>query len=158
MDSLVAACRPAAALLDEPESGVIDPSNHEGVLPFFGEMTLQAQVGIGHLKHFGIHASMRLVTGRAPFTHRFMFEGKRSGLGWMAIRAGPQYGRPNACGEQVGIAVTVRIMTINAGHPVFTHRMTVGKGKFSLNLKVALETGIRGTARIMDQMAAFAHH
>jgi len=138
---------------------MVNPTDHERILPAFGEVALQAQAGARHLEHFRIHAAMRLMTSRTAFPHGLVLENEGSGLGGMTFSTGSRFSRMNTLGQKGRVGLPVGVMAVNAGHPVSgRHWMAVRKGKLSLNIDVALDAGFRRAARVVDQVPPLPFH
>ena len=158
VNRLMAAGCPTGTLLNKPESGVVDPADHEGIRTLLGEMALHAEVRIADLQQLVVHAAMRIVTNCAAFTHGFVFEDKGTGLGRMARHAGSDFRHEDSVGQKIGIRISMRIVAVHAGREILRNRVAVRQGKLALYFKVALQAGLGRAARIVDQVTPFAFH
>ena len=119
-------------------------------------MTLKAEVIVGLNQHLGIYRTVRIVTNRATFAHRFMFKNKRASLVAMTFSAG-LIESPDA--EPTGGLHDISAMRIVALHTVhfpFNHRVMLRQGEFRVGLEMALETGSGIFARIQNKLTTTA--
>jgi hypothetical protein len=81
MDGLVAARRPAGALLDAlDELGMVSATDHNRASADLLEVTFQTKGGVAGGEELGVDRTVRGVTDRASFAHGFVFEHVRAPL------------------------------------------------------------------------------
>lgn len=91
MDRLMATAAPAGAFGKEgPARALMGKvsDGETGTHILLLKMTFQTQVLVTGNEHFLVYAAMRVMAGGAAFTHRFVFENKRSLLRGMTLGAG----------------------------------------------------------------------
>ena len=153
MDGGVAACAPAGTALNQIR--MIELADHHPsrcVLQL--GVTFQTEVHIAFHEHFVIDGTMRRVTGRAALPHGFMLKNKRASLILVAIGATfVQPGHRQPARRLVNIRA-MRIMTLNAVHPVLRHRMMLRKVEGGMNIEMTLKTGGGILAWVVNEFAA----
>src|SRR5262245_11371513 len=87
MHGLMAASAPTRAATQSAGRAVIGTANDDARRRLLLEMALQAEIGVARDQHLVIDGAVRIVTGGTAFTHRLMFEDKRSALCGMALAA-----------------------------------------------------------------------
>ena len=109
----MATSAPAGSLAQAARRAVIGAADDNSARRLLLEVASETKIGVAGNEHLLVHRSMRIVTGRAAFANRFMFENKRPALCSVTLTAGV------VLGEQRGSATAhgrplVRIMAIAA--------------------------------------------
>jgi hypothetical protein len=88
MDGLMAARRPAGALLDAlHEEGMVGATNRNRAPADLLEVTFETKVGVACGEEFGVNGTVRGVTDRASFADGLVFEHVRATLRGVAPKA-----------------------------------------------------------------------
>jgi hypothetical protein len=97
-----------------------------------------------------------IVADGAAFAQCFVLENEWPRLFSVALRAGLV--QPSHCEASPALHrfVPVRIVALDAVHPVFNHGMVLGQIEFGVNVNMALEACARVLAWIDDELAASA--
>src|SRR5439155_501087 len=74
-------------------------------------------------EQLGVDRAVRRVANRTALAERFVFEHERPGLLAMALRAGLVQPRHGQSAVRFHDVAAVRVVTLDAVHPVFNHRM-----------------------------------
>jgi len=117
-------------------------------------MTAEAQVGVANREELWIDGPMRSMTGGAPFPQRRVLKNERPGLLAMASGAGfvePRHSQSSGSFKDIS---AVRIVTLNAIHFAFGHRVVFGQMKLRIYLQMAFVAGLWILARIDDHLFA----
>lgn len=115
-------------------------------------------------EHLVRDGAVRLMTNGAAFTQSFVFVDDQARLLAMALRAGLIQARETSRSpslksgamrrlENVG---SVRIVALNAIHPLFQHRMVVRQSELGVHMDMTSETGLWFPARVDNKFAASA--
>ena len=155
MNRLVASRRPASPLLNVSKSCMIDPADHQRIAAVFGEVALEAKVGVADLQHLRVRAAVHVMTGGTPVPHGFVFKDIRAGLSGMALSASPARRCQYSLRKERLVLKSMRVVAIHAGDFPISHRMRMGQRKLPLYFKVALQACNRIATGIMNEMAAF---
>lgn len=119
-------------------------------------MAFQAQIVVAFHKQFLVDRAMRGMTRRAAFPQRFVFEGKGPGLIAMALRAGLIETRHGQAVGGFADVASVRVVAIDAVHPVFEDRMVMRQIELGMDLEMALVAGRRILAGVEDEFPSSA--
>ena len=117
-------------------------------------MAFQAKVVIPFDQQLLIDRAMRVMTSRAAFAHRFVFECERPGLVAMALGAGLiELGHRQSARRFLDVA-PVRVVAIDTVHPFFHDGMMMRQIELRMNFQMALITARGVLARIYDEFAS----
>ena len=105
------------------------------------EMAFETQIGVARDQHLVVDGAVRVMTGRAAFAHRFMFEHKWPALRGVALAAGVMLGQQSRPAATDG-RTFVGIVTIAAAHFPIQHRVAVGQLKLAFLVQVTLKTDV----------------
>lgn len=117
-------------------------------------MAAQAKVGIAGHEHLAVDRAMRIVADGAAFAQRFMLENNGPRLLTMTLRAGFVVPRHSQAARGFENITAMRVMTLDAIHAAFNHRMMLRKMELGLALQVALKADRWVLAPIDDELAA----
>ena len=109
--------------------------------------------GVALGQHPRIDRAMRLMAGVAALAQSLVLEDKRPALHGVTLETG------FVCARQFGAAALdcgtfVRVMAIRTAHFPFQHRVVVRQGELRPHIEMALETGLRRSARVDDRARA----
>jgi hypothetical protein len=110
-------------------------------------VAFQAEIRIPFVKEFARNRPVRVVAHRAAFPKGFVLEDPRAGLLPVAPAAGCVYPGGEGLPGTVDV-LSVRIMAIGAGHPVFSQRVMVPEIELRFHRQVTAEAGPRIPLRI----------
>jgi hypothetical protein len=119
-------------------------------------MASEAKVGVALDQQLGVDGPVRAMADGATFPHRRMLKDNGPGLLTVALSASfvlTRHGQPAGGFENVA---AMRIVALNAVHPLLQHRVVLRKLKLRLLLAMALETGRRVFARIDNELPSAA--
>lgn len=127
-------------------------------------MTFQAKIRIAFDQQLSIDGPMRVVTNRAPFAQRLVFEHKGAGLLAMTLSAVLIQTRHGQAADRSATGATwwlkdiatVGIVALNAIHLPLNDRMMLRQSKFGLRLQMALKTSARIFAGVDNEFTAAA--
>jgi hypothetical protein len=151
MDSLVAACAPATAALQERRMVASSNQNYvwRGLLL---EMAFEAKILVPLHQHFVVHSSVWVVAGRAAFAHRFVFEHERPALRDVAFGTGFVLGSHGERSSD-GRRSLMGIMAIAATHLAMRDWMGVWQVETAFHLQMAVETHLRRSLGINNSVS-----
>ena len=119
-------------------------------------VTTQAQIRIGIDEQLGIDRTVGLVTRGAALPQSGMFENERMRLFPVTLGASFVQARHGQAALGLSNIAAVRIVTLNAVHPVLRHRMVPRQTELGVNIQVASKTTCRVLAWIGDKNAPSA--
>lgn len=96
------------------------------------------------------------MAGHASFAERFVFEGKRSGLLAVALRAGFVQSRHRQSSGGFEDIASMGIVALRAVHVILDQGMVIGQLELGLNVEVTLKTGGWVFARVRNELPSSA--
>jgi len=119
-------------------------------------VAFQAQVRVALHQQFRVDRAVGRMTDGAALAQRLVLEHERPRLLAMALRAILVQARHRQSAARFHDVVAVGVVALHTIHPVFIHRMMLGKVEFHVDFKVALKTRRRIFAGIDNELAAAA--
>lgn len=139
MDCLVAAGRPAGALLETHR--VIGTADANDAALHLLEVAAQAEIRVTHRQHLRVHGTVRVVTSRATLAQCFMLEHERTALRRMALEAVFVL-REQGCAAAFVRDAFVRRVTLGATHLPFRHGVMAGEIELTTHVAMTLKTDV----------------
>jgi len=152
----VAARAPASALLQQHRVRNVADKNLAARLVLNLRVAFKAKIRVALQEQLAVNRTMRIMADGATLPQRFVFEYKRPRL--LAMALGTRFIEPRhgEAARRLENVPSVRVVALNAIHPAFDDRMMLRQIELGLSFQMALETDVRGFARIDDEFPASA--
>jgi hypothetical protein len=129
-------------------------------------VALETKIIIALDEHLVGNRAVRLMTNDAAFTQGFVLVNDHARLFAMALCARfIQPRQPGCCPRPKGRPMRgfenihpVRVVALDAVHPVFQHRMMVRQSELGMHMDMTTEAGLRFPARIDNEFSTSAPH
>ena len=119
-------------------------------------VTLETEITISLNQEFGVGRSVRIVASGAAFTQRLMLIDVDPALLSVTGHTGfIDTGHRKSCRRFHNVQ-SMWIMTLDAVHFSFHHRVVIGQMELALSLQMALKAGLRIVARVGDELPSAA--
>lgn len=115
-------------------------------------VTAQAKIRVRLCQHFPVDGAVRIMAGSAAFAHRLVFKRDRPRLLAMTLRTTfvkPRHGQASRGFEGIH---AMRVVALDTVHVLLDHGMVIRELEFGVSRQMAVETGGRITAWIVDEL------